>query len=186
MKSAPQPPVSFGLFSAILRRDVHMGGLLVLDALSLPLAFHHTHPYRPSSIGRLLMGSKDNAFVRARVLLPALVQALAAPPTLLLMHDKTTFEALTPAFLAAQPTLLIAEGKGDPLPSPGDQTPQEDGSLVAQLYDVGPPLHLWGENAAQWMEPLMAFVRHGDFMESFGHIDQALQTQFDEEVRKEG
>ncbi len=178
-------PVALAFFGAIQRRDVHMGGLLVLDSVALPLAFHHTNPVRPGLVNRLLVGTKDDAHMRGRVLLPPLLNALKTPPSLLLLTDKATFEGLPQQRKDWPPVLLAHEGKGEPLPSKGDNEPQEDGSLLLQLYDVGPPTHLWGDEPAKHAETLLAFARHDDLLEPFHRLEHTLQTLYDDAVRHE-
>lgn len=183
MLAKPETSGLVAFYSAIKRRDVHMGAVLEIDAMGLPVAFHHTNPVRPGGLARLLLGPKDDSHTRARVLLPPLMEALKVKPALLLVLDRATFEGIEPEHLGV-PVLLIADGTGDPMPSPGDQEKLEDGGLKIQVYDVGPPLVFHGVDPAKQVDLLIKVAQHSELLEPFHRVDQALQTLFDQEARE--
>jgi hypothetical protein len=171
-------------FRAIKRRDAHLGGLLVLDTVGLPVQFFHTNPIRPNLLQKLAMGVKEDSFMQTRNILPNLLKEVDSQTQLILVKDRHTYEGAQGAGLSI-PVMLMSEGTGDPLPNPGDVEPLEDGSSRVQLYDVGPPQHLLSDQLTQHLELLKAYARHADFSEAFHRLDHLLQAVFDDTAHRE-
>jgi hypothetical protein len=69
--------------------NASVGGLFVVDPEGDPLDFAYTEPVTLSPLERFLLGPRAEAYVLARVMMPALVAQAKVRPSVLLVDDAT-------------------------------------------------------------------------------------------------
>jgi hypothetical protein len=81
------PESALGYLAQVADAQTYVGGLFVVGPEGDPLDFVYTEPVGVSPLERFLLGSRADAYVLARVMLPALLTQVKVWPQVILMED---------------------------------------------------------------------------------------------------
>jgi hypothetical protein len=81
------PAGALGYLAQVVDAQTHVGGLFVVGPEGDPLDFVYTEPVAVSPLERFLLGSRADAYVLARVMLPALLAQVKIWPQVILTEE---------------------------------------------------------------------------------------------------
>ncbi|WP_217921551.1 hypothetical protein [Miltoncostaea oceani] len=152
----------------------YVGGLMVTDASGLPVDFRYTDPITPTRLQRALYGGVLDRYLRTEVVLRTLIEALDAPPSLLVVDDPDLLDEP----IALCPVALVARSGVDPLGAAGARSAQGSGSFLLQAAEGGHPLRVTlpegSPDEAAVAEALVALGRRMDPLEPAERVRDAL------------
>jgi hypothetical protein len=101
----------------------YVGGLLVVGPEGDPLDFAYTEPVTLSPLERFLLGPRTEAYLLARVMMPALVAQAKVRPSVLVLDDTTLLLRRPgtdlPVVVVALESGVVKEGVWEPLAPAG-------------------------------------------------------------------
>jgi hypothetical protein len=154
----------------------YVGGLMVTDASGLPIDFRYTDPVTPTRLQRALYGSVLDRYLRSEVVLRTLLDALDAPPSLLLVDDPDLLDEPIDGF----PVALVAGSKADPIGAPGTRSAEGTGTFLLQAGAHGNPLRVSlpaaSPHEAAVVAALVALAPRMDVLEPAARVRDALDV----------
>src|SRR5680860_334114 len=125
----------------VVRADddgTYVGGLMVTDPGGLPVDFRYTDPITPTRLQRALYGAALDRYLRTEVVLRTLLEALDAPPTILLVEDPDLLDEP----VEGCPVALVAHSGLEPLGEVGATSAQGGGSFLLQASEGAHPVRV--------------------------------------------
>ncbi|HTI35198.1 MAG TPA: hypothetical protein VL422_16095 [Miltoncostaea sp.] len=154
----------------------YVGGLMVTDASGLPVDFRYTDPVTPTRLQRALYGNVLDRYLRSEVVLRTLLDALDAPPSLLLVDDADLLDEP----IDACPVALVAPSKADPIGPVGARSPEAAGTFLLQADASGHPLRVslppGSPHEAAVVAALVALAERMDVLEPVARVQDALDV----------
>ena len=154
----------------------YVGGLMVTDPSGLPVDFRYTDPVTPTRLQRALYGNVLDRYLRAEVVLRTLLDALDAPPSLLLVDDPDLLGEPFDGFAVA----LIAPSKADPIGPVGARSAEGTGTFLLQADASGHPVRVslpeGSPHEAVVVEALVGLSERMDVLEPVARVQDALDV----------
>lgn len=173
--SSPEPPDRPGFL--VVRADddgTWVGGLMVTDPSGLPVDFRYTDPVTPTRLQRALYGDVLDRYLRTEVVLRTLLDALDAPPSLLLIDDPVLLDEPSDAC----PTALVAPTRSEPIGPAGARREERPGHFLLQASRDAHPLRVGLPEGSPHAETvaaaLVALSSRMDVLEPSARVRDAL------------
>jgi hypothetical protein len=154
----------------------YVGGLMVTDASGLPVDFRYTDPVTPTRLQRALYGNVLDRYLRSEVVLRTLLDALDAPPSMLLVDDPDLLDEPIDGF----PVALVAASKAEPIGPAGTRSAEGTGTFLLQATATGHPLRVslptGSPHEAAVVDALVALSARMDVLEPAARVQDALDV----------
>ncbi len=154
----------------------YVGGLMVTDASGLPVDFRYTDPVTPTRLQRALYGAVLDRYLRSEVVLRTLLDALDAPPSLLIVDDPALLEEAIDGF----PLALVAASKADPIGPAGARSGEGTGTFLLQAGSAAHPVRVslpaGSPHEAAVVDALLALSTRMDVLEPIVRVQDALDV----------
>ncbi|RDI76003.1 hypothetical protein Gocc_0422 [Gaiella occulta] len=161
-------PTHYGFLAVGGGGRTHLAGLLVTDALGLPIEFVHTEPFAPTRLQRALIGDSLKRYLKQERVITSLLRLAEKQPALVAVDD----EELLPMVPKRIPGVLVSAGTATGVRAGGELARTTDGDLVARAPG-GRVLRL--RLAGESSEALLAgAVRQLDLLEPLARVRAAL------------
>jgi hypothetical protein len=152
----------------------YVGGLMVTDTRGLPVDFRFTDPVTPTRLQRALYGGVLDRYLRSEVVLRTLLDALAEPPSLLLVDDPSLL--VEPIDLC--PLAFVGPSQAESLGAVGTRSGTSAHSFLLQVSDSGHPLRVTlpteSDHEALVIETLLSLAERMDVLEPIERVRDAL------------
>jgi hypothetical protein len=141
----------------------YVGGLMVTDAVGLPLDFRFTDPITPTRLQRALYGGALDRYLRADVVAATLLKAVEERPTVLLVQDDELLDLPD----APAPVALVTASRSPSLGAPGATRAEAEDRALLQLADGISPARVSVRDPQQLPAAVSALTALGERMDPF-------------------
>lgn len=161
-------PLHYGFLAVGGTSRTHLAGLLVTDALGLPVEFVHTEPFAPTKLQRALIGDSLMRYLKQEPVIASLLRLAEKQPGLVIVDD----EELLPLVPKRTPGVLVAAGTAPRVPAGNELVRTTDGDFVARAPGGRIVRLRLADESTEALLP--AVLRQLDPLEPLGRVRAAL------------
>lgn len=100
-----------GYLSVLKIEDKHIGGMLVVNDLGIPVEFKYSEPITPTKLQEIIYGSSLEYYLHTEIIARGLIQKLENRPELILTQDSSLCLTRTSSQLLFCLKVFLKRGK---------------------------------------------------------------------------